>query len=726
MFRQIRSKLLAAFAVPLAILVAVVAVEASLSLALTNGSKSPHSGVATEAIAFAALGLVGAMIGLVLVIRVSRSVSSSLVDLAQQAEKLATETLPDTVQAILEAGATGDDLPEVPQVQVDSVDEVAAVASALETLKVTALDLAIGQAALRRNLADAFVNLGRRNQNLVTRQLEYITEIELKEADPTSLEELFRLDHLATRMRRNAESLLILAGSGPARQWSASVPVMDVARAASAEVEDYKRLRLHHFDHALVTGAVTTDLVHILAELIENALSFSPPGSPVDVYGRTLEGGYVIVVVDSGIGMSAEDLETANRRLEGQGTNGEVPGRYLGHFVAGRLAARNGIAISLQSSHSGGLVSRVKVPSSVVEEPAPDLSAPADVASAQLSAAEAVPPEVPLAEVPLAEVPSAELPSAEVAPAQLPAAGAVPSAAIFSAPVPEYEFRPAPVAAEKGIVGTVDTFGLLSDKSENGNGDGRTGVLYDWAGERTEAAAGDVGAELGGHDETPPAPAEEAVAAGLEAATPEPGERSTWPSDAAASPDQTVTFGGSEQVPSYEPADERADQLAHDPFGALSPASFATAAAPGAEVTTDLEAGAVVEHSWDPILAQKSHSGSQEPQSDEADQYGDTEPERPSWVSWGSSFDTGLETGLGAGAELQPESTAQAGPSGSSARSGSSPLGTPDFNALAPLAAPAPGLNGNHFRPGFLRPAATVRANPRAGRHSARPDMKGW
>ena len=183
-------------------------------------------------------------------------------------------------------------------------------------------------------------------------------------------------------MRRNAESLLILAGSGPARQWSAAVPAMDVARAASAEVEDYKRLRLHHFDPAMMTGAVTTDLVHIMAELVENALTFSPPGSPVDVYGRFLEGGYVIVIVDSGIGMSAEDLDLANHRLGGEGSESEVPGRYLGHFVAGRLAARHGIAISLQSSHSGGLVARVKIPASLIEEPVPDLSAVAEVRSA--------------------------------------------------------------------------------------------------------------------------------------------------------------------------------------------------------------------------------------------------------------------------------------------------------------------------------------------------------
>ena len=377
MFRQIRSKLLAAFAVPLAVLVAVAGLAISSTLSQTRTAKDEK-----EAVALAAVGLAAALLGLVLVTRVSRAVSSPLVDLANQAEHLANVSLPAAVQAILDADATGGQLPEVPKVRAGDIEEVAAVAIALEALNTTAVELASGQAALRRNLSDAFVNLGRRNQNLVTRQLEYITEIELKEADPTSLEELFRLDHLATRMRRNAESLLILAGSGPARHWNASVPVMDVARAASAEVEDYKRLRLHHFDPAMVTGIVTTDLVHILAELIENALTFSPPGAPVDVYGRFLEGGYVIVIVDSGIGMSSEDLATANQRLEGQGANGEVPGRYLGHFVAGRLAARHAIAISLQPSHSGGLVARVKVPASLMEEPVADLSASAEVRSA--------------------------------------------------------------------------------------------------------------------------------------------------------------------------------------------------------------------------------------------------------------------------------------------------------------------------------------------------------
>ncbi|MGH9107729.1 MAG: ATP-binding protein, partial [Acidimicrobiales bacterium] len=337
-----------------------------------------HSGAVERTVLFGLLGLLGAVAGLVLVALVSRSVSKPLVELAGQAEELATTTLPATLQSILDSTGSGE-APKLPKVRVHSRDEVAGMARALDAVNKTAVELAAGQASLRRNLADAFVNLGRRNQNLVTRQLEYISEIELKEADPESLEELFRLDHLATRMRRNAESLLILAGSGPARQWGAAVPAMDVARAASAEVEDYKRLRLHHFDPAQMTGVVTTDLVHILAELIENALTFSPPASPVDIYGRFLEGGYVIVIVDSGIGMSADDLDLANRRLQGKGSNDEVPGRYLGHFVAGRLAARHGISISLQASHSGGLVARVKVPSGLIEEPVADLSAGAEI-----------------------------------------------------------------------------------------------------------------------------------------------------------------------------------------------------------------------------------------------------------------------------------------------------------------------------------------------------------
>ena len=455
---------------------------------------------------------------------VSRSVSRPLVDLARQADELAT-TLPSTVQAILDASSAGTEAPKVPEVKVNSRDEVADMARALEAVNKTAVELASGQAALRRNLADAFVNLGRRNQNLVTRQLEYISEIELKEADPESLEELFRLDHLATRMRRNAESLLILAGSGPARQWSAAVPAMDVARAASAEVEDYKRLRLHHFDPAQLTGGVTTDLVHILAELIENALTFSPPGSPVDVYGRFLEGGYVIVIVDSGIGMSADDLVTANRRLVGQGSDSEVPGRYLGHFVAGRLASRHDITISLQSSHSGGLVAQSKIPALLIEEPVPDLSAMAEVRSA---------PATPSVGTP---APTVSANPAFVAPSP-PAAAVVDAVYEPAAPVP-------PV---------VDRLADHRDGPEDG-GDADK-VLAQWADEMAETSWGGTpepdnygdGDQGAGYQDDTFAP----LAEDYSAASPEAEQHVAWhpsnPFSYAAQPESEMDAGDSAAV----------------------------------------------------------------------------------------------------------------------------------------------------------------------------------
>lgn len=465
--------------------------DAQIAAVVNARAHTLHNNAVTQAVSFGGVGAIGILLGFGLVILVSRSISRPLVDLARQAERLAQETLPATVQAILDAGTSGAEIPEAPEISVHSRDEVSEMAKALDAVQKTAVQLASGQAALRKSLADAFVNLGRRNQNLVTRQLEYISEIELKEADPESLEELFKLDHLATRMRRNAESLLILAGSGPARQWSASVPAMDVARAASAEVEDYKRLRLHHFDPAQVTGGVTTDLVHIMAELTENALTFSPPGSPVDIYGRFLEGGYVIVIVDSGIGMSADDLEVANRRLEGEGHENDVPGRYLGHFVAGRLARRHGIAISLQASHSGGLVARVKIPANLIEDPVPDLSAVAEVRGAQNA------PSVPSAPVPSfdpSDLGSGPVEASIGAPAAATANDTVsvdgftsPAEVVASAPGPVADFVPADdLSGLEEDYAREDGSALNGTSSDHRATFGDNGSLPEWAGGTNE------------------------------------------------------------------------------------------------------------------------------------------------------------------------------------------------------------------------------------------------
>ena len=218
---------------------------------------------------------------------VSRSITKPLRSLTRQAKEMAERRLPDAVIDILET-PLGDDVqvPTVDPVVVHTRDEVADVSIALNTVQDTALDLAVEQAVLRRNIADSFVNLGRRNQNLLGRQLDFITELETNETNPDALSNLFRLDHLATRMRRNAESLLVLAGIEPPRQWAAPVRLTDVIRAALGEVEDYQRVTVRGVEPATIIGSAAADLAHLLAELIENALVFSPPDQTVDIRGR--------------------------------------------------------------------------------------------------------------------------------------------------------------------------------------------------------------------------------------------------------------------------------------------------------------------------------------------------------------------------------------------------------------------------------------------------------
>src|SRR4029079_3847937 len=157
--------------------------------------------------------------------------------------------------------------------------------------------------------SDSYINLGRRNQNLLSRQLDFITDLERNESAPDTLEGLFRLDHLATRMRRNAESLLVLAGIEPPRQWSAPVKVSDVVRAALGEVEDSQRVVVRTLEPASVTGAVAADIAHVLAELIENGLTFSPPEQSVEVKGRLTTSGYTLAITDNGLGMAPADVE---------------------------------------------------------------------------------------------------------------------------------------------------------------------------------------------------------------------------------------------------------------------------------------------------------------------------------------------------------------------------------------------------------------------------------
>jgi signal transduction histidine kinase len=308
----------------------------------------------------AALIMAAAVVAIVLV---SRSIVRPLKDLTRQSIAMAERRLPAAVRSVLETPVGEDvEVPELEPVTVHSSDEVAAVAETLNTVQSAAVTLAVDQALLRRNVADAFVNLARRNQNLLSRQLDFITDLERDETRTDTLDNLFRLDHLATRMRRNAESLLVLAGAEASRQWSGPVRLHDVVRAALGEVEDYQRVILHNLEGATVLGSAASDLAHLLAELIENALRFSPPDKDVEVSGRSRTGSYLLLIADDGLGMTDEDIAAANERLSRNEMFSLASPRYLGHYVAGNLAARHGIAVRLYRSPCSGITVAVELP----------------------------------------------------------------------------------------------------------------------------------------------------------------------------------------------------------------------------------------------------------------------------------------------------------------------------------------------------------------------------
>jgi anti-sigma regulatory factor (Ser/Thr protein kinase) len=273
---------------------------------------------------------------------------------------MASSRLPETVQGILDT-PMGEDvaLPELAEIDKSGGYEIAEVATALNVVQKSAAELAVEQAVLRRNIADSFVNLGRRNQNLLSRQLESITDMERSETDPDELKKLFTLDHLATRMRRNAESLLLLAGLEPHRQWSAPVAIVDILRGALGEVEDYDRVSIRKLDAATLKGKAAADITHLIAELLENALRYSP--GDVEIIGRQMGEGYTLAIVDNGVGMGPEEMAQANIRLAGAESFTVAPSKYLGHYVVGRQADRLEVGVQLSDSPKGGVTATIEL-----------------------------------------------------------------------------------------------------------------------------------------------------------------------------------------------------------------------------------------------------------------------------------------------------------------------------------------------------------------------------
>ncbi|MFF0187940.1 nitrate- and nitrite sensing domain-containing protein [Streptomyces sp. NPDC005244] len=321
----------------------------------------------SEAIISGALILLVLGVSLVGAFVVARSMIRSLRRLQDTATRVAQDRLPELVKQLSESDPQDVDT-SVESVGVHSRDEIGQVAAAFDDVHREAVRLAAEQALLRGNVNAMFTNLSRRSQGLIQRQLSLISELESREADPDQLSSLFKLDHLATRMRRNGENLLVLAGEEPGRRWTRPVPLVDVLRAAASEVEQYERIELASVPTTEVAGRVVNDLVHLLAELLENATSFSSPQTKVKVTGHALPDGRVLIEIhDTGIGLSPEDLAAINERLAAPPTVDVSVSRRMGLFVVGRLSQRHGIRIQLRPSDSGGTTALVMLPVDVAQ-----------------------------------------------------------------------------------------------------------------------------------------------------------------------------------------------------------------------------------------------------------------------------------------------------------------------------------------------------------------------
>ncbi|GGV79594.1 MULTISPECIES: nitrate- and nitrite sensing domain-containing protein [Streptomyces] len=349
-------------------------IEHTLLEEMEQKARELRTATERDAIISGALVLLVLGVSLVGAFVVARSMIRSLRRLQDTATKVAQERLPELVKQLSEADPQDVDT-SVESVGVHSRDEIGQVAAAFDEVHREAVRLAAEQAMLRGNVNAMFTNLSRRSQGLIQRQLSLISELESREADPDQLASLFKLDHLATRMRRNGENLLVLAGEEPGRRWTRPVPLVDVLRAAASEVEQYERIELSSVPTTEVAGRVVNDLVHLLAELLENATSFSSPQTKVKVTGHALPDGRVLIEIhDTGIGLSPEDLAAINERLASPPTVDVSVSRRMGLFVVGRLSQRHGIRIQLRPSDSGGTTALVMLPVDVAQggrKPAP-------------------------------------------------------------------------------------------------------------------------------------------------------------------------------------------------------------------------------------------------------------------------------------------------------------------------------------------------------------------
>jgi signal transduction histidine kinase len=311
-------------------------------------------------------GLLAVILSAFLLLRFGGRIARELTGLRGAARMLSGERLPSVVRR-LRAGEDVDVAAEAPPLDLRTrTREVTDTAEAFSVVQHTAVEAAVEQAQLRKGVSNVFRSLARRNQSLVQRQLRMLDEMERGTQDPDALAQLFRLDHLTTRMRRQAEGLIILSGAAPGRRWRQPVPVVEALRGAISEIEDYVRVDLVTDSADFLTGAAVADVTHLLAELIENAVVYSPPATRVQVRGGRVANGYVIEIEDRGLGIPVAIRETLNDRLAQPPEFDLADSDQLGLFVVSRLAVRNGIRVSLREAGYGGTTAIVLLPASLV------------------------------------------------------------------------------------------------------------------------------------------------------------------------------------------------------------------------------------------------------------------------------------------------------------------------------------------------------------------------
>ncbi|GGO19055.1 sensor histidine kinase [Microbispora bryophytorum] len=346
-------------------------VEAKLTSSIVARSQSLKDNEQQRAIIVAVAVALLLIAVLLVTTGVARSLVRPLRRLRSEALEIAGSRLPDTVQKLREAGDAAE-VPPITPMRVVGRDEIGEVARAFDEVHREAIRLAGDEARLRSNVNAMFVNLSRRTQTLVERQLSLIDGLEQGEQDEQRLGNLFKLDHLATRMRRNSENLLVLAGQEPARRWGQPVAIVDVVRASLSEVENYERVDLQVQGGASVVGQSVNDVVHLVAELVENAISFSPRDTKVTVSSNRIDGGGLIISVsDQGIGMTPEELAQTNYRLANPPVVDVSVSRRMGLFVVGRLALRHGIRVQLRQQDTGGLTAMVLLPEALLANAGP-------------------------------------------------------------------------------------------------------------------------------------------------------------------------------------------------------------------------------------------------------------------------------------------------------------------------------------------------------------------